>query len=123
MAAKGLSAGVDEKKLDNGKNTPRRGRLFIILAAALVAAVVLALALGLGLGLGLKHSKSKSVSSPSPTANSDTGSSLSSQQVQDWRRSTLDYSLDLEGWDFGASPTTRSYNFSLTEISASPDGK
>ncbi|KAF2669115.1 hypothetical protein BT63DRAFT_401225 [Microthyrium microscopicum] len=86
----------------------------ILLVAAFI--VVLGLALGLGLGLGLKHRTSTTESSPA------TGSSQASNQIQSWRRSTLDYALDLSGWDFNAPPTTRVYNFTASEIAAYPDG-
>jgi hypothetical protein len=118
MSSKTPSTEIVQKPLPgNGKTTRHRGRLLVFVVIGLV---ILALALGLGLGLGLKHSKSKSSSSGT---NNDNGPSLSSLGTQDWRRSTLDYNLDLKGWDFNAPPTTRSYNLSLTEIAAAPDGK
>jgi hypothetical protein len=118
MSSKAPSTEIVQKPLhNNGKNSRRRGRILIFVVLGLA---ILALALGLGLGLGLKHSKSKSTSSGTDNAN---GPSLSSLGTQDLRRSTLDYNLDLKGWDFNASPTTRSYNLSLTEIAAAPDGK
>ena len=33
-----------------------------------------------------------------------------------------DYTLDIASWDFNAPPTTREYNFTLSEIQLSPDG-
>lgn len=127
MSSKGAAAGLQEKPIGNDKAAPRRSRAFIFLAIALAAIVVLAVALGVGLGVGLKHSKkSQTVSTPSPASvnsSDDSGPSLSSQEIQDWRRSTLDYNLDLENWDFDAAPQTRSYNLTLTEIALAPDGK
>lgn len=112
----------------------KSGRLVVVVGGIILFAVI-ALALGLGLGLGLKHhhstasstppGSSPSVSSPSvssplpsPTALSDTALGT----VQSWRRSTLDYSLDMN-WDLNAPPTTRVYNLTVSEIQAAPDGK
>jgi hypothetical protein len=92
------------------------------LGSALVF-VVLALGLGLGLGLGLKHYGDKTTSTrpsaspaPSPAVyNTPLGN-------QSWRRNTSEYTLDMTGWDLNAPPTTRSWNFTLSEIEAYPDG-
>lgn len=33
-----------------------------------------------------------------------------------------DYTLDIAGWDFNAPPTTRTYNFTISEMELAPDG-
>lgn len=99
----------------------------LLLFGGVITFVIIALALGLGLGLGLKHHihgeaaatnpTSRPAPSPSPTAPSD-----ASENVQSWRRSTLEYDLDMN-WDANASPTIRLFNFTISEIQAAPDGK
>jgi FtsP/CotA-like multicopper oxidase with cupredoxin domain len=107
---------------------PPSSRIKILLLALLVLVTVLALALGLGLGLGLKHhgqsgNKSGGSSTGNSTTSSSEGPSFASFEVQAWREQTLNYSLDLATWDFNAAPTTRVYNFTLTEGTGAPDGK
>ena len=133
---KGFSSSSPEgSTYEDGSDVPvpskRKSRTSTIVVSVLAVVVVLALALGLGLGLGLKREHSSShQSSPaqSPSQNqtnstSPTSSSLTSQTVPSWRRSTDDYLLDLQGWDFDAAPATRTYNFTLTEVDLAPDGK
>lgn len=116
---------------------PKRSKFFLG-GVAVAVVVVLALALGLGLGLGLKHTDSGSPAVSSSTAQASTSPVSSSSStpasssttsipttppvVQEWRRGTLDYSLD-PSWDINAAPTTRAYNFNISEIQAAPDGK
>jgi hypothetical protein len=80
----------------------------------LFAATAIGLGVGLGVGLAGRNSKSTSLNSGS--------NSLASLAVQSWRRSTEDYSLDIASWDLNAPPTTRSYNFTVGEITIAPDG-
>ncbi|KAI9732621.1 MAG: hypothetical protein M1834_003957 [Cirrosporium novae-zelandiae] len=85
--------------------------------------IVIALGLGAGLGLGLGGGHHNS---PSGTAGSSSGQSRAeshaSKAVPSWRRSTLEYNLDIATWDFNAAPTTRVYNWTISEIDAAPDG-
>ena len=92
----------------------RRLSLGIIIGILVAIAVVLALALGLGLGLGLKkhHNNDNNDSNSNPT---------SSGTVPPWRNSTVDYALDMS-WDINAAPTTRTYNFTVSEVTLAPDG-
>lgn len=95
-----------------------------MIVGAFVLVTILALALGLGLGLGLKHRHHGSSTTTSPGLATPTEvPSHSSFEVQPWRQNTLDYTLDLKGWDFNTAPTTRVYNFTLTEGSGAPDGR
>lgn len=101
------------------------GRLPLLVGGIVVFVVVaLALGLGLGLGLGLKHHShaaatptSSNLSPPTPSG----GPTVASENVESWRRATLDYSLDMT-WDINAAPTTRVFNFTISEIQAAPDG-
>lgn len=105
---------------------PPSSRIKVVLVVLLVLITVLALALGLGLGLGLKHhsrNKSGVPSTGNSTTSSSEGPSFASFEVQPWRETTLNYSLDIGTWDFNAAPTTRLYNFTLTEGTGAPDGK
>lgn len=108
----------------NGKEGRRPGLL--IGSIAVVVAVALGLALGLGLGLGLKHSKTPKTQPQGVAANSsspNSPSSYASLNLTSLRLATRDYNLDMTDWDIAASPTTRIYNFTLSEIDAAPDGK
>jgi len=114
---------------DNIKSQPRRLRFHVVIISIVIVVIVLALALGLGLGLGLRSSHSRHASSNGSSqtganaTNETTGTlSTTSQNVPSWRRSTEDYALDLKSWDFDAAPTTRSYNWTLTELDIAPDG-
>ena len=103
---------------------PKHGRPLLILGGFLVFASI-ALALGLGLGLGLKKHGSNTAGSSSSPAASATPSGTPSQAsgtVESWRRDTLEYNLDMS-WDINAPPTTRLFNFTMTEIQAAPDGE
>jgi hypothetical protein len=106
---------VQDKPVSNSAKTRRNGLLITI---AIVVAVILALALGLGLGLGLMRHHQGGTSS----LNSSAEDSQASSNVQPWRRNTEDYLLDFQNWDLNAAPTTRSYNFTVSEIAAAPDG-
>lgn len=116
------------------KDVPKQRRaspVSPVLVGGLVAAVVIvvALALGLGLGLGLhKHVRHSSAGANGTTATNGTNSSttpsdsLASLEVPPWRLNTEEYNLDMTSWDIDAPPTTRSYNFTLSEIELAPDG-
>jgi FtsP/CotA-like multicopper oxidase with cupredoxin domain len=115
----------DATKGGTRSDVSRRRRIYLAIVVVLI--VVLALALGLGLGLGLKHSnKSNSdTSSGSPLPSSPEIPSEDSQaslSIPPWRSNVEDYTLDIANWDFNAPPTTREYNFTLSEIQLSPDG-
>ena len=114
---------AEEKKISAAKGSNHRS---LLLFSGVITFVIIALALGLGLGLGLKHhshgetaatNPTSPAPSPSPTAPSD-----ASENVQSWRRSTLEYDLNIN-WDVNASPTVRLFNFTISEIQAAPDGK
>jgi len=102
----------------------QRSSSILVIVGAFILVTIFALALGLGLGLGLKHRHHGSSSSTTPGLATPTEvPSYSSFEVQPWRQNTLDYTLDLKGWDFNAAPTDRVYNFTLTEGSGAPDGR
>jgi hypothetical protein len=93
-----------------------------------VAFVVVSLALGLGLGLGLGH-RSDLSSSPSPSPALATGALLpgaggtdNNSGVEEWRLDPSNYVLNMS-WDLGAAPTTRHYDFVITEGRGWPDGE
>lgn len=96
---------------------PRKYVLFIGVAAFWI---IFALISGFGLGLGLKDHNSPG--NPSVSATSTNVTNSTSTDVPLWRRDPQDYNLDM-GWDLNAAPTTRLFNFTLTEIEAAPDGK
>ncbi|RDW87987.1 multicopper oxidase-2 [Coleophoma cylindrospora] len=116
-AVKTTVAAGDEKK---PVATSSMHRILIMVGAA-AGFVVIALGLGLGLGLGLKHhtlggsTHSSSSATPTPTT------VVASDTIQPWRRNTQDYNLDMN-WNNTAAPTTRVYNWTLTEIQIAPDG-
>ena len=114
---------AEEKNTSAAKSSNRRP---LLLFGGVITFVIIALALGLGLGLGLKHhthgeaattNPTSPAPSPGPTAPSD-----ASENLQSWRRSTLEYDLNMN-WDVNASPTVRLFNFTISEIQAAPDGK
>ncbi|SPQ18182.1 018d7d51-946b-47ca-b38e-41bb42f0dc64 [Thermothielavioides terrestris] len=106
------------------KSTSRRPSLLLI-AGGLVTFVVVALALGLGLGLGLTHRGGSSASSLLPPASSSSplpGSGAApNASLEDWRLDPSHYVLDM-AWDINAPPTTRHYDFVITEGRGWPDG-
>ena len=118
------AAPVGQTGLKNAPATaPPRKASIVVIVGAFVLVTILALALGLGLGLGLKHHHHASTSStPSATPSGGQVPSFSSFDVQPWRQNTEDYTLDLKNWDFNAAPTTRVYNFTVTEGTGAPDG-
>ena len=98
----------------------------LLIAGGVVAFVVVSLALGLGLGLGLGHRASSSLTpSPSPSA---TGAPLpgagadGNAKLEAWRLDPSSYVLNTS-WDLGAAPTTRHYDFVITEGRGWPDGE
>lgn len=97
-----------------------RKRLLVIVLLSAVLSVVIALGLGLGLGLGLKHHGSSfapSNGTSSPVAyNPPLGN-------EPWRRNPSEYTLDTTMWDLNAPPTTRVYNFTISEVEGFPDGE
>jgi hypothetical protein len=104
-----------------GDQKPKRGnglRIGIVAAAAVAVVVVLALALGLGLGLGLKSRNHNGSDSQGSSSDDD---SFASQAIPPWRESTEQYLLDMS-WNINAPPTTRMYNFTVGEVSITPDG-
>ena len=114
----------DKAKTQPKKNS-RRWAPLIVVGVAII--VILALALGLGLGLGLKKHHNHSSTTPVPSNGNSNGTSSedsnASKEVQSWRRSTEDYSLDMGTWNLNAPPTTRSYNLTVSEMSLAPDGR
>jgi hypothetical protein len=110
------------------KDGQKRQRSYLFVGGiAVVAAVVLALALGLGLGLGLKKHSAKATGQPQGSggnASSPTPpNSYASQDLTYLRLDTKEYNLDMTDWDISAPPTTRTYNFTLSEVDAAPDGR
>lgn len=97
-----------------------RKRLLVIVLLSIVLFVVIAPGLGLGLGLGLKHHGSNfapSNGTSSPLAyNPPLGN-------ESWRRNPSEYILDTTTWDINAPPTTRAYNFTISEVEGFPDGE
>lgn len=117
-----------EKAPKQGAPASGKTRLGLIIGGV-VAVVVVALALGLGLGLGLKNrnnsgntSSSGSSSGGAPAASPLPGTSGNGTgKLEDWRLDTSQYVLDLS-WDLNAAPTTRHYDFAITEGQGWPDG-
>lgn len=87
--------------------------------------IALGLGLGIGLGLGLKHHHGSS-SSAVPSASASPSSTASGTPIPStfpsWRRDPSDYNLDMS-WDINATPTTRVFNITVSEIQAAPDGE
>ncbi len=106
------------------ESKPNGKRLYLTLLSSAILFIVLALGLGLGLGLGLKQNGEKSTPlKPSATPlSSPAGGYNAPVGDESWRRNTSEYTLNVTGWDLNAPPTTRSWNFTLSEIEAYPDG-
>lgn len=99
---------------------PGRKRFAVIGIITGIVFVVIALGLGLGLGLGLKHHGNNS----NVNASNSTASASPAPAVEpSWRRNTSEYELDMTTWDINAPPTTRYFDFTLSQIQGSPDGK
>jgi hypothetical protein len=117
-----LSGVSDEKGI--GKRTRP---WFLVGSITVAAVIVLGLALGLGLGLGLKkHSNKASTQSPGVVANSSSPNapySYASSNISSLRSETQNYNLGMTDWDIAAPPATRTYNLTLSEIDAAPDGR
>jgi hypothetical protein len=111
----------------SGEKDGKRRRPYLLVGTVIVVVgLVLGLALGLGLGLGLKHSHKPSTQRQGVSANSSSPSppnSYASLNLTSLRLDTKDYNLDMTDWDIAAPPTTRTYNFALSEIDAAPDGE
>lgn len=110
------------------KDGQKRQRSYLFVGGIAVAAgVFLALALGLGLGLGLKkHSATATGQSQGSAGNASSPTppnSYASQDLTYLRLDTREYSLDMTDWNISAPPTTRTYNFTFSEVDAAPDGK
>ncbi len=111
------------------RDTPKRVSVVLIVSGVVIF-IVIALALGLGLGLGLRHANSSTATSSSPSAgpsSSPTGAPQgtpvpgSASPLEDWRLDTSEYVLD-PTWNLNAPPTTRYYNFTISEGVGWPDG-
>src|SRR4051812_35569774 len=104
----------------------RQRSWYLVGSVIFVTVVVLVLVLGLGLGLGLKKHADKAPAQSQGTGGNasspSTPNSYASQDLTPLRLDTKDYSLDMTDWDIAAPPTTRTYNFTLSEIEAAPDG-
>ncbi|KAL1963717.1 hypothetical protein VTN77DRAFT_7921 [Rasamsonia byssochlamydoides] len=101
--------------------TSRKRLLGIVLSSA-VLFVVIALGLGLGLGLGLKHNGNNLAASNGTSSPSSSVAYNPPIGNESWRRNTSEYLLDMTTWDINAPPTTRVYNFTISEIEGFPDG-
>ena len=113
---------AEEKNTSAAKGSNRPS---LLLFGGVITFVIIALALGLGLGLGLKHhthGQAAATDSTTPAPSPGPTASGASENVQSWRRSTLEYDLNMN-WNINASPTVRPFNFTLSEIQAAPDGK
>ena len=111
-----------EKPVTSETRSNKRPSVLII-AGGVVLFVFIVLALGLGLGLGLKHrAPSSSATSPAATGTPLPGTGNGTAAHEDWRLDTSQYVLDMN-WDLHAAPTTRHYDFVITEGVGWPDGK
>lgn len=120
------SASGQEKKNNNAQpiHKPKRSvRLAFVIVGSIILFVVIALGLGLGLGLGLKHKHIAVPATAESSVPSATSSPLGSQTLPSWRRNVSEYDLDMNTWNINAEPTTRIYNFTLSEIVGAPDGQ
>ena len=99
----------------------RHSRRTRLLLCALVV-VVVSLALGLGIGLGVSLNKSKHSTPHHPSSANSSSDGQASLTIPPWRSHVDDYNLDIKNWDFYASPTTRTYNLTVTELDLAPDG-
>lgn len=113
-----------------GGQKPSSKSRYGLLIGGVVVVVILALALGLGLGLGLHHhhsaASSASTSSPASSAPSSKpfGPSTPANATldfTDFRKNAANFNLSMD-WDLNAPPTTRVYNFTISEVQAAPDG-
>jgi hypothetical protein len=107
-----MDAGPD--KAAKPKLSPRRR---CVIGGLIILFIVTVISLSVGLGVGLAVWNNKKSSS------GNSASSIASTAVQSWRRSTDDYNLGFANWDLNAPPTTRSYNFTVGELTIAPDGK
>jgi hypothetical protein len=109
------------------KDVGRRTRSWFLVGSIIAAVViVLGLALGLGLGLGLKKHSNKAATQPSGVAANSSSpnapDSYASQNISPLRSETQNYNLGMTDWDIAAPPAVRTYNLTLSEIDAAPDG-
>ncbi|KKK25926.1 hypothetical protein ARAM_007152 [Aspergillus rambellii] len=111
----GPTAGNTTAAVGSGK----WNRLLIALGS-IVLFIMIALGLGLGLGLGLRSVHNHVHVSSKNATNTSTSDSLATNEL--WRLPASEYILDMESWDLNAAPTTRVYNFTISEIDAFPDG-
>ena len=121
----------DQKDGDKSQRSSRRLSPLVVIGVIAAALLVLALALGLGLGLGLHRHHLVSVASTTGNGGSGTNGSNSSTtpldsyaslNVPSWRLNTEEYNLDLANWDLDAPPTTRTYDWTISETDLAPDG-
>ena len=113
-------SGGEQKLAEKNGTGKAKPSIWIVIAAATF--LILALALGLGLGLGLKKSSAVGTSQNSNgTSSSPNATGPLVQNYPSWRRDPDEYLLDM-GWDIDAAPTTRTFNLTLGEIQAAPDG-
>jgi hypothetical protein len=110
------------------KDVRRRTRSWPLVGSIIVVVViVLGLALGLGLGLGLKKHSNKAATQPSGVAANSSSpnapDSYASQYISPLRSETKNYNLSMTDWDIAAPPAIRTYNLTLSEIDAAPDGR
>jgi hypothetical protein len=117
---------MDEFTLRVTELKANQKRLYLIFLASGILFVIFALALGLGFGLSLGLKQNGGKSTPTrPSASPASAPAVSNAPLgnQVWRKNTSEYTLNMTGWDLNAPPTTRSWNFILSEIEAYPDGK
>lgn len=93
-------------------------RLALIISGAFALFIIIASGLCSGLGLRLNHER---IAVP-PVETNTSGGTASSPTMPPWRRDMSEYDLDMDSWDIDAKPTTRNYNFVLSEVTAAPDG-
>jgi len=111
------------------KDVGRRTSSWFLVGSIIAAVViVLGLALGLGLGLGLKKPSNKAaITQPSGVAANSSSpnapDSYASQNISSLRSETQNYNLSMTDWDIAAAPAIRTYNLTLSEIDAAPDGR
>ncbi|KAK4234026.1 multicopper like protein [Achaetomium macrosporum] len=110
----------------NTKSPPRSRPSVLLIVGSIIAFILLSLALGLGLGLGLglRYHISAGGSSSTPTTSGTPlpGSGADpNARLEDWRLDPNHYVLNMS-WDTHAAPTTRHYDFVITEGRGGPDG-
>lgn len=113
------AATVEDKAADGAKG---RRPPFTLIVTGIALFIVIALGLGLGLGLGLKrhHGSSPHDATAQPILLPDVNNGST---LEMWRLNTAtEYLLD-ENWDLYAAPTTRIYNFTISESVGWPDGE